>query len=130
MNWLANLFSGGASSILDSATGLVKSVYTSPGEKLNQEEALERVRTVLLQRQQEVDITQIKANGGKKDPLWKSAIAWVCVAGISLDVIVRPIFIGIVTHTFPDIEIGTLVTLISGMLGMSTLHLVDKLKNR
>ena len=130
MSWLSNLFSGGASTILDSATGLVKSVYTSPGEKISQEEALQRVQNVLLAKQQEVDKVQIQANGAKKDPAWKSAIAWVCVVGISLEVIVRPLFIGIMTHTFPRVEIGTLITLISGMLGMSTLHLFDKLKSK
>jgi len=130
MSWLSNLFSGGASSILDSATGLVKSIYTSPGEKLTQEEALQRVKNALLQKQQEVDIAQIKANGGKKDPLWKSAIAWTCVAGIFYQLVARPFFVVYVSSVFPEVNIGELITLISGMLGMSTLHLVDKLKTK
>jgi hypothetical protein len=132
MNWLSTLFAGGASSMLDSTTGLVKSIYTSPGEKISREEALQRVQNAILTKQQEVDKIQIQANGIRKDPCWKNTLAWVGVGGIFYKVLGRPIYMGLTSHphVLPDVDIDVLITLVSGMLGMSTLHLFDKLKSK
>jgi hypothetical protein len=63
---------------------------------------------------------------------WRPAVGWVCAAGLFSQFILRPfvLFGAGLAHQaadFPSLDLGTLLTLLLGMLGLGTLRTVDKL---
>ena len=64
---------------------------------------------------------------------WRPGAGWVCVGGLFYEFIFKPIVTGIVLGAgyeahFPELDIGTLMTLLAGLLGLGTLRSVDKAK--
>ena len=123
MNFWTTLFGTSTKGVLESATGLVKSVYSSPGEKLSREEALQKVENVIVQKQQTFDLAQTQTH-----TTVKKAAGWLFILGVFTEVIIRPFAITFGLSNFPHIDIAILSTALGGFLGFSTLHLVDKLR--
>jgi len=59
---------------------------------------------------------------------WRPALGWVCVLGLFYQMIVYPLVIGIYPAIMP-LDMGTLLTLLLGMLGLSGLRTTEKLSN-
>jgi len=64
---------------------------------------------------------------------WRPFVGWVCGWGLAYQFLVRPIANGFAsiferTGTFPDLDLGTLITLLFGMLGLGTLRTTEKVK--
>lgn len=62
---------------------------------------------------------------------WRPAAGWVCVFALGLQYIIQPFFCWILTllqvsFIAPKLELGELITLLLGMLGMSGLRSLDK----
>lgn len=65
---------------------------------------------------------------------WRPFIGWVCGFGLAYQFITRPIANGIVTMLhrsadFPSLDMGTLLTLLAGMLGLAGARTVEKLND-
>lgn len=64
---------------------------------------------------------------------WRPAIGWVCALGLFSQFIVRPFaefgahILGKVIE-YPSLDLGTLTTLLFGMLGLGALRTTEKLK--
>ncbi len=64
---------------------------------------------------------------------WRPIIGWICGAGLAVQFLVSPLFTWIATLAghpvvFPQLDMGTLLTLLGGMLGLGSLRTVEKLK--
>ena len=63
---------------------------------------------------------------------WRPAVGWVCVLGLGYDFLCQPLLSwyalkkGIAAP--PQLDIGTLLTLLGGMLGLGSLRTTEKLK--
>ena len=65
---------------------------------------------------------------------WRPFVGWICGGGLGIQFIVRPIFTWVATlighpAEFPSIDMGTMVTLLTGMLGMAGMRTYEKLNN-
>jgi hypothetical protein len=63
---------------------------------------------------------------------WRPAVGWVCAAGLFSQFILRPFVLfgaGLAQRAadFPSLDLGTLLTLLLGMLGLGTLRTMDKI---
>jgi hypothetical protein len=64
---------------------------------------------------------------------WRPAIGWICGLGLCVQFLVGPLFTwvaAIIGHpvTFPSLDMGTLLTLLFGMLGLGGMRTMEKLK--
>ena len=63
---------------------------------------------------------------------WRPFVGWICGLGLAVQFLVNPIFTWIaalVRHPtpFPSLDMGTLLTLLAGMLGLGGLRTYEKL---
>ncbi len=64
---------------------------------------------------------------------WRPAIGWVCAAALGLAYLIAPLFTWVTAligrpTPFPAFDLGTLMPLMFGLLGMGTLRTVEKIK--
>lgn len=65
---------------------------------------------------------------------WRPAVGWTCVAGLLYQFLAVPLLpwfaavAGLHVPPLPTIDMGTLMTLLAGMLGLGTLRTVEKVK--
>jgi hypothetical protein len=64
---------------------------------------------------------------------WRPFIGWICGIGLAFQFLVAPLGTWIVTLAgypipFPELDLGTLLTLLAGMLGLGTLRTQEKIK--
>lgn len=64
---------------------------------------------------------------------WRPGIGWVCCAALALAYIIGPLFTWVAALVgqptpFPTFDLGALMPLMFGLLGMGTLRTVEKLK--
>lgn len=62
---------------------------------------------------------------------WRPAIGWICGGGLAIQFIVRPLFLwgsALIGHPtpFPELEMGTMMELLFGMLGLAGLRTYEK----
>lgn len=59
---------------------------------------------------------------------WRPFVGWVCGLGLAYQFLVRPIAIGITGADFPSLDMGTLATLLAGMLGLGGMRMTEKIQ--
>ena len=59
---------------------------------------------------------------------WRPFIGWVCGIGLGYQFLIFPILIGFAPK-IQQLDIGTLLTLLMGMLGLGTMRTYEKLNN-
>lgn len=64
---------------------------------------------------------------------WRPFIGWVCGSALATQFLVAPVATWIAglmgtVLAFPSLDMGTLMTLLTGMLGLGTLRTVEKIK--
>jgi Holin of 3TMs, for gene-transfer release len=64
---------------------------------------------------------------------WRPFVGWTCGAGLATQFLVAPVatwIAGLTGHplTFPPLDMGTLLTLLAGLLGLGTLRTAEKVK--
>ena len=64
---------------------------------------------------------------------WRPAVGWVCVLGLAYQFLAAPLLGWAGANladwsTPPDLDMGTLLTLLAGMMGLGTLRTVEKVK--
>lgn len=59
---------------------------------------------------------------------WRPAVGWVCAAGLAYQFLVRPLLVGFLVRQFPELDMGTLTTLLFGMLGLGAMRTQEKIK--
>lgn len=81
----------------------------------------------------QMEINKVEAGTDMFRGGWRPAVAWVCVFGFALQMVVAPVLTWVTMLTgnpipFPDLDTGTLVTMLMGMLGLGTLRTQEKIK--
>ena len=65
---------------------------------------------------------------------WRPMVGWICASGLAFQFVLRPLLpwvIGIWYHglaPMPSLDMGTLMTLLSGMLGLGGFRTFEKIK--
>lgn len=64
---------------------------------------------------------------------WRPFVGWICGVGLAVQFLVGPLATwaaGLAGHplAFPPLDMGTLMTLLAGMLGLGTLRTAEKVK--
>jgi hypothetical protein len=82
----------------------------------------------------QVDVDKIEA--ASSDPFasrWRPFIGWVCGTGLMVQFLVAPFFtwgasLAGKTLAFPSLDMGTLLTLLGGLLGLGAMRTTEKIK--
>jgi hypothetical protein len=102
--------------------------------------AASQMEQLALQADQSIATGQMKINEieaaqtGFFRSGWRPAVGWVCVSGLGYQFIVMPLVpwvVGIWYHglqPMPSLDMGTLITLLSGMLGLGGFRTFEKIK--
>ena len=128
-------------SVISAAVSIIDKVIPDPAQKA-------QAQLAVLQLQQNGELEQLKADvalaTGQEDinkveaasPSffvhgWRPFVGWVCGIGLSVQFLIAPIGVwaaSLMGHptTFPSLDLGTLMTLLFGMLGLGAMHSYDK----
>jgi hypothetical protein len=94
--------------------------------------ALEADKAVI---QGQIDINKIEAQSGSNFRAgWRPAIGWVCVLALLYQFLLRPLLpwffdvFGFHAAVLPTLEIGSLLTLLGGMLGLGSMRTFEKVR--
>lgn len=119
---------------LDIGGRLIDRLWPDPTER-------DAAKLKLLELQQSGELAQMtgqldinKVEAGSTSILvsgWRPAIGWICGAGLGIQFIVNPIATWIAALAghpiaFPVLDLGTLLTLLFGMLGLGAMRSIDK----
>ncbi len=126
-----NLLAGGISGILKGAKGIIEEFHLDPAEKL-------RLQMELMKVEHEVDRAQISVNAQEaKHPNWfvsgwRPFVGWTCGIGLGYQVLLQPLLTwlsGIAQIASPPpIEVGVLIPVLMGMLGLGGIRAFEKMK--
>lgn len=102
--------------------------------KLQQAGELKELDAIIALGQQQSDVNKVEA--ASTDPFtsrWRPFIGWVCGTGLAVQFVVSPLVTWgtrLAGHPvdFPALDMGTLLTLLLGMLGLGGMRTVEKIK--
>src|SRR6267378_1933786 len=90
------------------------------------------IEAIQLQLQGQLDIDKAEAASPKMFVAgWRPFIGWICGSGLGIQFIVNPIVTWIAALAkhpvqFPSLDLGTLMTLLFGMLGLGAMRTYEK----
>jgi hypothetical protein len=132
---VANLLSGG---LLQGISGLINTIRgKSPEDAAKLAELAAKYQDELLaadlqQRQMQADVNKQEAASPSMFVAgWRPAIGWVCALGLLTQFLINPLFTWVASLcgrpiVFPSLDLGTLMTLLLGMLGLSASRTYEK----
>ena len=103
--------------------------------KMQQEGEFKALETELAIATGQIETNKIEAastsffRGG-----WRPAVGWVCVTGLAVTFVARPLLpwaaslLGLTAPPIPALDIGELMGLLFGMLGLGGLRTAEKMK--
>lgn len=89
----------------------------------------------LAQLQGQLEINKVEAASSNWFVAgWRPAVGWTCVLGLLSQFVIRPFatwIAALLGHAiaYPSLDMGTLLTLLLGMLGLATQRTYEKIKN-
>lgn len=104
--------------------------------KLQQSTEFQELDTALKLAQAQTGVNQVEAASSDKfTSRWRPFIGWICGSGLAVQFLVGPLFTWIVALAghpiaFPQLDMGTLLTLLAGMLGLGGMRTVEKLQGK
>ena len=114
----------GLGSVADLATNVINKIWP---DKTEQEKAQLAAAVQLVNGQLEVNKTEA-ANPNWFVSGWRPYIGWICGSGLGYQFLIYPILIAYVPH-IQQLDMGTLLTLLLGMLGLGGLRTYEKVKD-
>lgn len=101
--------------------------------KLQQAGEFKEIEIALQDRLAQVEVNKIEAASGDLfRGGWRPGVGWICVLGLGYSLIGQPLleWLSLLQGwpVPPVLETGTLLTLLFGMLGLSTNRMVEKVK--
>lgn len=149
---IADLIGGG---ILDSAAKIVGAFKEDPTKKAELQAVLDansaefKLKSLELEKQIEIEVNsqakdlalaqiavnqeEAKSEGFKSS--WRPLIGYICGAGLAYEVLLRPL-VNFTAQCFgskamaQDLDMGTLLTLLTGMLGLGAMRMNEKLQDK
>jgi hypothetical protein len=129
--------------VINAAVGIIDKVIPDPAQKaaaqlqilqLQQNGELEQLKaqTSLALSQTDIDKTEA-ASPSFFVHGWRPFVGWICGIGLSVQFLIAPIGVWVAAlmghpTTFPTLDLGTLMTLLFGMLGLGAMHSYDKVQ--
>jgi hypothetical protein len=138
---MAGIFDLDLGSIVNGASSLVNSIGNQIRGKIPVDQMemakleiqMEQVKNTIPTLLAKVDEAQtlINVENAKSGSFWQSgwrpAVAWVCTLALIYNFIAAPLIM-IYYPELPKLDVGELITLLFGLLGLGTLRTVEKLK--
>lgn len=132
---ITSLISGGLVDSIGKLITIVKGKSPIDAEALS--ELAAKYQSDILQadvasRQAQADINKVEAgNSNFFIAGWRPAVGWVCGAGLGVQFLIAPLATWVAalngkTIMFPTLDMGTLMTLLFGLLGLGTLRSYEK----
>ena len=127
----------GIGAIASAAKGIVDKFWPDKTEVEKAELAAQVQLTMeeykLAEGQQQINLEEAKSTNWFVAG-WRPYIGWVCGTGLAYQFLFMPIMNGFIkaifdTVPFPTLDIGTLISCLTGLLGMGVLRTQEKLKN-
>ena len=128
-------------SLLNSLVGPVTGLLDKFIEDKDQKAALaHEIATMSQKHAQELSIAQIEVNKAEASSGsifkggWRPAVGWVCAIAFAYHFIIKDLiifgcsFAGIDVPELPEFDMGTLLTVLGGMLGIGGLRTYEKQK--
>ena len=120
-------------SILKGASELVGSLYTTDGQMLDKQAALEKLRQSPYLAQ--IEVNKIEASHRSIAVSgWRPFIGWVCGVALAYNYLIWPVASVIVRSYYnfglPQASTAELMPLLMGMLGFGALRTYEKVKGR
>jgi hypothetical protein len=132
---VANLLTGG---LLNGISGLINAIRgKSPEDAEKLAELAAKYQSDILAAdtqlaQMQADVNKVEASNASLFVAgWRPFVGWICGLGLGTQFIVRPLFTWIAALCgkpieFPSLDLGTLLTLLLGMLGLGAMRSFDK----
>lgn len=99
--------------------------------RLQQEGQLSRYAGEVQVALAQANINQVDATSSKwYQAAWRPFIGWVCGVGLTYQFLFRPLLVGFGAGDFPQLDDGTLIGLLTGMLGLVGARTTEKLSGR
>ena len=126
------------SSTIKAVGNIVDELYTSEEEKAAAKLAIKKVEAELKKRQMDINLAdaQSKAGGisGAIQRIWRPLIGFGCALAIMFEYVLKPFLMfflatfHIETLPLPEMDMGTLMPLVMGLLGMGAIRSYEKVK--
>jgi hypothetical protein len=139
MNPITDIAVGSIGTIVTGIRDIADDLYTSDAETAQLNIDGYKAETERLVSQTEINKVEAASND-KFTSRWRPSVGWVCVAGLAYQFVAYPFliwgwaamqavgWISIGLMAPPEINIETLMVLLSAILGVGTLRTVDKIK--
>jgi len=112
----------GIGAVADLASSVINKIWPNKSEQEKQE-----LLTAVALVQGQLDVNKIEAaNPNWFVAGWRPYIGWICGTGLGYQFLVYPILVAFVP-SIVQLDMGTLLTLLGGMLGLGTLRTVEKI---
>lgn len=104
--------------------------------KVQQSSEFQELDAQIKFAQMQADTNKAEASSGDKfSSRWRPLIGYVCGIGLAVQFLVGPLFTwgaALCGHpiVFPQLDMGTLMTLLLGMLGLGSMRTVEKLNGK
>lgn len=104
--------------------------------KVQQSSEFQELDAQIKFAQMQADVNKVEAASTDKfTSRWRPFIGWVCGTGLAVQFLVGPLFTwgaALSGHAiaFPQLDMGTLLTLLLGMLGLGSMRTVEKLNGK
>jgi len=90
------------------------------------------ISTMAERHAQEIALAQIEVNkteaaAGWFRGGWRPAVGWICAAGFGVNFLISPLAAGF-GITIPQADVGVMMPVLTGMLGLGTLRTFEKYK--
>lgn len=131
---------------------LIKRIWPDPAQQadalqklreLEQKGELENLRADVQLALGQMEINKVEAAGGWFRAGWRPSVGWVCAAALAWTYLIQPFTISTVQiigyymgaqpfpiELIPELDTGTLMTLLLGMLGLGTMRTFEKYKGK
>lgn len=134
---------GGISSLLSAGLSIIDKIIPDPAAKaaaqlallqLQQTGQLAELQAGLTQQTAQSSIDETEAKGNWFEADWRPFVGWICGFGLLYSFLLRPLLAWIAPlwqlPSPPALDLGTLMTLLFGMLGLGALKMNETIKTQ
>lgn len=128
MGWLSNLFSSGASSVIESIGEAGDKIFTSDDERNQFELELKKVKQSPMLMQAMINVNQAQHRSVFVAGA-RPFLMWVCGLGFLFAFVVNPLLQWLMPEVgAPTLPLEVMLELTLGMLGLAGLRTIEKIK--
>ncbi len=123
------------SAALDIGGKIIDRIWPDPAQAAAAKLELMKMQQAgeLAQITGQLDVNKVEAGSASVFVAgWRPSVGWVCSAGLAIQFVIGPVLTwaaALLGHpiAFPSLDMGTLMTLLAGMLGLGGMRTVEKL---